>query len=121
MTDERLMLELPRLGMDVDGALRRFSGKQTILLKYVRQLPNDPSHRNFCTAMEAKDYAQAESAIHMLKGVSSNLGFDEISRLANSILTDLRGGHPENTVQAVEQLDKLYTETVFSLMDILSM
>ncbi len=60
--------------------------------KYMLKFLEDPSYEDFCKAYEAGDYEEAFRSIHMLKGVSQNLGFQALFLPCNALTELLRNG-----------------------------
>jgi two-component system sensor histidine kinase/response regulator len=83
-----LLLPLPEIpGLDVVGGLRRVLGKTTLyrelLQKFIASQSDVPA--GVRTATAAGDWALAERIAHTLKGVSGNIGANDVSACAAAL------------------------------------
>ena len=85
-----LMKELESIGIDVSSALARFGGMQDLFLKYLFQLPEEPSVPEYRSFLEQGDNEEAERSIHSFKGVAGNLGIDHLYDIASKLVTMFR-------------------------------
>lgn len=77
-------------GGDYESVKKRISNDE-IIKKFVIKFLSEPSYDNLCQALEDEDYEAAFRAVHSLKGVSANLGFQRLCS-SSSLLTEcLRG------------------------------
>lgn len=78
-----------RLGGNYDGILERF-GKEERIQRFVFLFLKDDSYSTFLGEFEKQHIAEAFRAIHTLKGVCMNLGFDALFVPVNEITEALR-------------------------------
>lgn len=69
---------LNEAGIDMVGALKRFSGNEQLLAKYLVAFPNDPSYARLEEAMSDCNMDSALAAAYDLKCVCGNLGMSEL-------------------------------------------
>ena len=64
---------LKAAGIDVEDAVRRFMGKEELMMKFLLRFGQDPNFGLLRQALEEGDTARAYEAAHTLKGVAGNL------------------------------------------------
>lgn len=72
--DVRLRRELMLKGFDYDGALERMMDDEDLLGDLIFELPEDENYGEFKNNHSLKEYKNAFSNIHAIKGVMKNLG-----------------------------------------------
>ncbi len=91
-TQNNLLAALREIGVDVDGTISRFMNNSEIYIKFLARFPDEDRITPIYEAIAAKDYEKLLSAAHKLKGVSANLGMNELSAKAAEIVTKVRSG-----------------------------
>ena len=66
-----------RIGGNYADTVRRLCN-DALVTRFVMKYPANPSFDELCAALNASDWATAFRAIHTLKGVAQNLGFDRL-------------------------------------------
>ena len=74
-------------------AKARFQNDERIV-RFLNMFPGDDSMQNLTNAMNTGDTTTAFRAVHTLKGVAQNLGFDGLYRAAFALTEEMRGGKP---------------------------
>ena len=74
-------------------AKARFQNDERIV-RFLNMFPGDDSMQNLTNAMNTGDTTTAFRAVHTLKGVAQNLGFDGLYRAAFALTEEMRGGAP---------------------------
>ena len=80
------------LGSDYDEVLGRLMNKEDLIRRLLKKYAEDQNFDRLKTAMAEKDYAQAFTAAHTLKGLAANLGFTELFNSVSVLTEKLRGG-----------------------------
>lgn len=107
------------VGGDIKTVLQRIPS-EAMVKKFVLKYPADPTCAELDSSIAAGDWDTAFRAAHTLKGVSQNLGFEELYRVSFELTEALRGGkalqdkslheavRAENArvIAAIEALDK---------------
>lgn len=88
-TDKQVLVDA---GIDVDGALERFMGSETLLVRFLGKFPADPNFSALETAVAAGDCDAAFTAAHTLKGVCGNLSMTSLFELVSRQTELLRSG-----------------------------
>ncbi|MDD3411600.1 MAG: Hpt domain-containing protein [Eubacteriales bacterium] len=99
---------LDKLGAETTDALERFMDDEEMYLKYVRAFPEEPTMARLTAAVAAKDYDEAEKAVHALKGIVNNLGFLPLADAAVDMLESFRDGDVDDALEAWEDVQKQY-------------
>lgn len=79
-------------GMDVDGALERLLGNESLLDQLLDVFMSDRSFEKLERALDEGDIEGAAAAAHALKGVTANLSMTRLQDVATRMLGDLRAG-----------------------------
>ena len=75
------------IGGDYEKMLRLLSSEKFIL-KYVAKFPQDPTYQTLCDSLAQNDWKEAFRAVHTLKGLCLNLGFQNLLD-SSIVLTEL--------------------------------
>lgn len=70
--------QLEALGINVDSALTRFMGLETLLIKSLTLFASDTTIETLKTAMQNNDAQSAYNAVHTIKGICGNLSMDAL-------------------------------------------
>lgn len=70
-----------KMGSDYTAVLGRL-GSDVMIQKFALKFLNDTSYQKLEDAMERNDGQEAFRAVHTLKGVCLNLGFDELCEVS---------------------------------------
>ena len=96
-------------GSDYQDIISRISS-ETILKKFLCKFLSDTSYNQLCTAVENRDYKEAFSAAHQLKGVSVNLGFVRLHSSSGKMAEELRAEMYENVEKNMVQIAQDYKD-----------
>ncbi len=89
------------IGSDYDAVLSRLM-KDSLVQRLVLKYPDDKSFEKLTQCLKDKDYEEAFNAVHTIKGLAGNLGFDRLGKSASDLCEELRAKRYDN-------LDALYT------------
>lgn len=97
-----------QIGGNYADTVRRLCN-ESLVLRFVKKYPANPSFDELCAAVDQADWETAFRAVHTLKGVAQNLGFDRLYAVSvpltnPALLTAVKDVHQE-TVAAILQLD----------------
>ena len=95
------------IGANYDNVLGRF-GSEKMITKFAKRFADDKTFQELCDAIEKKDAAEAFRMAHTLKGICSNLGFDELYKASYDLTEDLRGGEFANYEQDHQRVCEAY-------------
>ena len=77
--DSQTRENLLKCGVNLDVTLERFMGSEDLLFKFLKKFLNDDNYKKLVKSIEEKEFEQAFSYAHTLKGVSANLGLDNLN------------------------------------------
>lgn len=106
--EQSLKAELESLGINVDTALSRFMGIDSILLKSLKLFLADTNIETFQTALENNNAEQAYHAMHTIKGVCGNLSMDRLFDLSAELCALLRQNELEQTKEKFAEFKQEY-------------
>ena len=79
-------------GADYQKTIARFMGNEKMYMKFLGMLFQDPSMEKLGQALKDKDYGEAFTAAHTLKGVTANMGLTPLFDRVCAIVEPLRLG-----------------------------
>lgn len=100
--------ELKEENVDVDAAINRFSGKEDRYIKYLKLFYKDNSWNNLLSNIENTDTKAAFESCHTLKGISANLGFNDIFNHLFEACEILRNGEMTGVMELVNDVKGNY-------------
>ena len=100
----------PIIELDLGRKDALFGGREDMYVKFLRKFPDNVNKLliDLETAVGTKNNVAIEAAAHGIKGVASNLGIGEVTRLGTALMLDIRENTPENIE---EHYSKLVEET----------
>jgi len=117
LTEKPLDIEIP--GLNVKLGVSRVLGKQKSYLSLLRKYVS--SQRNFVSeitaALESGDFLTAERCAHTLKGVSGNIGAEEIQGKAAELESSIREKAPRETLDIKTQETKLLLDRMIEALE----
>lgn len=102
-TFEQTMLEAGVI-YNYNRVLQRFMNNEALLVKFIKKFVDDPSYQQAMDAYSGHDYKGLELSAHTLKGVSANLGFDDLSAGCKEIVDLIRQTQYEPEDDTMEKL-----------------
>lgn len=94
------------IGASYDNVLVRF-GSEKMITKFAKKFAYDTTFQDMCKALEEKNAKEAFRMAHTLKGICSNLGFDELYKASYDLTEDLRDGELSGYEQDYEKVDNV--------------
>lgn len=93
------------LGVDSDEVSARFVGNMDLATRCTKKYIEDATFSQLEKAISENDYNGIEIAAHTLKGVAGNLGFNEVERIGQKMVSDIRAGSYEDLKSDFDQLE----------------
>ena len=81
-------------GVDVAETLRRFSGNEALLERFMRAFPQDETFSALSAAVDGARYDEAGRLAHTLKGIAGNLGFQRLQERCADLVSAARETRP---------------------------
>lgn len=116
MNDDRLQ-RLKDAGIDVNDALNRFMGNESLLERFLNKFVADQNFKKLGEAIAAKDNEAALAASHTLKGVCGNLSMTVLSELLTKQVKAYRDGDPAAAESLMSEITAAYDKTVAAIND----
>jgi len=102
------------IGADYKGVLERLPSEDFVR-RFALKFLDDDSFPNLEKALAEKDAPTAFRAVHTLKGVCQNLGFENLYKPAYDLTEALRGGSLEGSDELFPSVKAEYQKTVDAL------
>ena len=106
-----------RMGGDYGQVLRRLPSG-ALVKRFIIKFLDDGSYRELCKALERGSREDAFRAAHTLKGVSANLGLEQLRSATSELTKCLRpeaDAIPQSAAKLMEQVSADYQLTVDSI------
>lgn len=107
------------LGGEPARVLARFGGNEALWLRFAIKFRDDKTYGLLQTSVNEDDGDGIETHAHTLKGVSANLGFDNLSTASAAVVNAVRGGEREKIPELFDLVTTEY-EKVLKCMDVLN-
>ena len=91
--DLNTILELKGAGVDIDGALRRFSGNSALYEKFLKKFLTDSTFSQITKAFEG-----------------ANLGMDRLFNISSFMVDHIRADRFDEAAEAYPELEEAYKE-----------
>lgn len=91
--------------------------KESMLAKFAKKFPNDPTYAGLLEAFESGDMPTAFRMAHTLKGLCLNLGLDKLQGSSAELTEVLRNAEtvPDNAPELLDRVKRDYEVTVNAL------
>lgn len=102
---------------DYKDVIKRLCDEEMIK-KFVFKFPEDKSFNDLKEGLKENDAEKAFRAVHTLKGVCSNLGFDKLYEVSYELTEKLRGRVIDNCDELYNEVERLYTDLIAKIKEI---
>lgn len=102
----------PCIHLDYIGAVARFGGMESLVVKFLKKFPEDPIFGELAKAVENKDYKEIERTAHALKGMTGNLGLSDLFEINQKIVNEVRIGHYEQIPEYFQKDQEIYDNVI---------
>ena len=106
--------ELIAIGVDYDEVLKRFMGKEDFYLRMLKKFLDDKNYEGLKQAVEQKNWPEAFTHAHTVKGLCGNLGLNNILDYVGPLTEEVRSEpyNEENIVNYMNGASKAYEKTI---------
>lgn len=111
MTDE-LRNALLAADVDLNGSIARFSDNMALYERFLRKFVDDAEYAKVVKAFHEKNYEDAASSVHTLKGVSGNLGITKLYHACAETMDYLRAGDNDSASSSFPKIEDAYQEII---------
>ena len=94
------------------------NSKRSDHYKVCKKFIDDASYSNLENAMTQNNAEEAFRAVHTLKGICLNLGFDTLYKASFELTEKLRDGHIDGSKEAYEAVKAAYGLTVNAIKEL---
>ena len=105
---------------DIEGALHRLSGNESVYLSCLAMFLDDPTTKDLGDAIYAKNWDDAFTAAHALKGVAGNMGFIPLFHATAEIVVFIRDGKINDVEASYRELLQCHQKITTMIRDNLS-
>ena len=95
---------------DVSGTLERFGGAESLYGYCLAQFLNDPTLEDLRRALQSKEWDDAFTAAHALKGLAGNMGFVPLYHSLGELVVMIRSGRIGEIEPSFRQVEKNYRD-----------
>ncbi len=110
-----LLRRLSLCETDIDGAIRRFSGDETLYISCLRSFLQDATMQELNEAILMQAWDDAFTAAHALKGLAGNMGFVPLFHATSELVVLIRSGRIKEIGQSSQQLRNVYNEVTTAI------
>lgn len=103
-----LLEALRDAGVDTAETLRRFSGNEALLERFIRQFPKEETFPHLVSAVRENRWEEAGRLAHTLKGIAGNLGFRRLQERCAALVLTVRENRLEEAPPAFEAVSEEY-------------
>ena len=100
-----------QIDSDYKDVIKRLCDEDMIK-KFVFKFPEDPSFNDLTDGLKENDAEKAFCAVHTLKGVCSNLGFERLYEASYELTEKLRNRVIDNCDELYNKVERLYTDLI---------
>lgn len=106
--------KLVTVGVDYDEVLKRFMGKEDFYLRMLRKFLDDKNYAGLKQTVEDKNWKEAFTYAHTVKGLCGNLGLGGIMDYVSPLTEELRTEpyDEESIMNNMNQVARAYEKTV---------
>ena len=108
------------IGSDYDKAVTRMCNKESMLAKFAKKFPADPTYTGLLEAFESGDVPTAFRMAHTLKGLCLNLGLDKLQVSSSELTEALRNAEtfPDSAPELLDRVKRDYEFTVNAIKEV---
>lgn len=99
---------LESAGIEVNDAVRRFSGNMVLYEKFLTKFLKDDSFERLKTSLVGNNAEEVFKAAHTLKGVAGNLGMKQLYEKSEEMVVAYRNNHTEKFSELFQSVEKIY-------------
>lgn len=101
-----------QIGADYDEVLKRL-GNESFVKKVSLKFIQDSNFNDLKSALKSKDAETAFRAVHTLKGICLNLGFNDLQKASSNLTESLRGREfKDDCNELFEKVEKEYQKVI---------
>lgn len=110
LMDRQLQHALALRATDVEGAIKRFNGDESLYVTCLKMFLDDPTIQQLNQAIASEAWDDAFTAAHALKGLAGNMGFVPLMHATSQLLITIRGGRTREVGEYMAQVNSDYRD-----------
>lgn len=99
-------------GSDYNAVLHRFCDDEALVLRFVSAFPKDPIFQSLSEAVSTGNYLEMDAQAHTLKGMSGNLGFDQLYSASADMVFNIRQQNYDAALKSYEKVRQTYLNII---------
>ncbi len=107
-----LLEELKDLGVNIDEAVERFMGNQSLYEKMLKKFPDMLNKASINPDFDCNDYTEVIEKTHAVKGAAGNLSLTPIYEAYTKIVDLLRNGQPEQAQIILKEIQPVQAQII---------
>lgn len=107
-----LLGELKDLGVNIDEAVERFMGNESLYEKMLKKFPDMINKLSIGQDIDCNDYTEMIEKTHAVKGAAGNLSLMPIYEAYTKIVDLLRGGQPEQAQIILKEIQPVQAQII---------
>ncbi|MDO4540214.1 MAG: Hpt domain-containing protein [Syntrophomonadaceae bacterium] len=115
--DFELSSALIKCQTDVEGALHRLGGNESLYLKCLADFLADQTMDELNSALQIPLWDEAFTAAHALKGLAGNMGFVPLFHAAAEMVVLIRTGRTSQIAECYSELIHCYNRITAAIRD----
>lgn len=116
MTEKQLKA-LALRDTDIQGSLERFGGNESLYISCLLMFLKDPTMAQINKSIEEKNWNEAFTAVHALKGLAGNMGFVPLMHSTGKLVVLIRGGKTNDIDECLESVNSNYRNIVDAIQN----
>lgn len=109
---EMLLQDLRLNEVDVEGALERLSNDMDMYKMILTAFPEDSTMSELKEALKEKNWDEAFTAAHALKGLAGNLGFTGLFYALGELVIIIRAGKVNDMEESFNSVQEFYDDII---------
>lgn len=100
---------------DLEGAINRFCGNETLYVSCLTSFLDDPTMDQLEAAIDARAWDDAFTAAHALKGLAGNMGFVPLFHATAELVVLIRAGKLNDISEANKKVGTCYKNIISAI------
>ena len=113
--NEKLFNRLLQNETDIDGALKRLYGNESLYIKLLNAFLQDTTMSNLDIAIGEKDWDTAFTSAHALKGLAGNLGLVPLFYSIGELVVLIRTGRISEIDSTMDRVRQNYNDIISTI------
>ncbi len=112
-----LLHALLKCETDIDGAMQRLSGNETLYVSCLKTFLEDTTINRLDEALQTESWDDAFTAAHAIKGLAGNMGFVPLFQSTAEVVVLIRTGKVKEIDEIFDKMLHCYNEIANAIRD----